>query len=138
VAEKRRLVVDTNVLVAALLHPGRTPSLALDAALGGACTVLVDARIEAEYRDVLGRKKFKSIDASARDALIEALLARAERIDAVPYEGELIDDDDRVFVEVCLSGRAHVLVTGNGKHFPRTLAFDVLSPAELLERLTVA
>ena len=54
-----RLVVDTNVVVAALLHPGRTPDLAITALCARHAIVLVDARVELEYRSVIARAKFK-------------------------------------------------------------------------------
>ena len=36
-----------------------------------------------------------------------------------PYDGEMPDEDDRVFYEVCLSKEDSFLVTGNLKHFPK-------------------
>jgi putative PIN family toxin of toxin-antitoxin system len=136
-AAPMRLVLDTNVLVSALLHPGRTPDLALLALRAAGAVVLVDARVEAEYREVLGRAKFKAIDPGRREALLAAVLGSCERV-AVgePSTVALIDPDDRAFVDVALAGRADAVVTGNGRHYPGTLGFAVLSPAELLARLT--
>lgn len=130
-----RIVVDTNVVVSALLHPARTPAQALAAARR--CTVLVDARIEAEYRSVLARRKFASIDPARREALLDALLSEAERVVADgAYEGAMIDADDRVFVEVALAGGADAIVTGNAKHYPAAIGVEVIGPTELLRRLT--
>jgi putative PIN family toxin of toxin-antitoxin system len=129
-----RLVIDTNVLVAALLHPGRTPDRALSRALAEG-TLLLDERIEAEYREVLARPKFASIPRQRRDALLAALLRRAERVAAEPAQDAMTDEHDRVFVEVARGGRAEALVTGNIRHFPATLGLCVLTPAELLARL---
>ena len=131
-----RLVIDTNVVIAALLTPGRTPDLALAALRACAATILVDARIEAEYRTVLSRPKFASIPADRRDAMLETLLGGAEHVQCARFEHAMIDDDDRVFVEVARSGRADALLTGNAKHFPAELGITVLSPAALLQRLT--
>ena len=129
-----RLVIDTNVLVAALLHPGRTPDRALSRALAAA-TLLLDERIEAEYREVLARPKFASIPAPRRDALLGALLRAAEGVAAEPASDPMTDEHDRVFVEVARGGRADALVTGNARHFPPGLGLCVLTPAELLARL---
>lgn len=128
-----RLVVDTNVVVSALLHPERTPAQALVAARR--CTILVDARIEAEYRSVLARKKFASIPAADRDALLDSLLSRAERVVTIAYATSMTDEDDRMFVEVALAGGADAIITGNTKHFPSTLPVEVIGPTELLRRL---
>ncbi len=132
-----RLVFDTNVLVSALLNPGRTPDLALEAARRAAVKVLVDDRVEAEYREVLSRAKFRKVDPVKREALLAETLAGSERVTVTaPFEGALIDVDDRVFVEVALAGRALALVTGNTKHYPTDLGFAVLTPAALLAMLT--
>lgn len=131
-----RVVVDTNVVVSALLHPARVPALCVAALRAHGVTVLYDARVEAEYREVLGRRKFRAIDPAARDALLSALLGDAALEDVRPYAGALPDDDDRVFVEVALHGAAHALVTGNTRHYPAGLGFAVLTPAEALAWLS--
>lgn len=133
-----RLVLDTNVVVSALLHPGRTPDRAIGAARSAGAVMLVDERIEREYRDVLGRPKFARVDPARRDALLEGLLSGAERVVAAPaYSGSLVDDDDRAFVEVALAGRADLLVTGNTKHFPPGIGVEVVGPTGLLARLSL-
>jgi putative PIN family toxin of toxin-antitoxin system len=132
-----RLVLDTNVLVAALLTPGRTPDRALAAVFARGDVVLYDARMEAEYREVLARPKFRGIDPARVESLLAAVLAGAEDVGAVDrWDGAMTDADDRVFVEVALGGRADAVVTGNARHYPTELAFAVLSPAALLERLS--
>jgi putative PIN family toxin of toxin-antitoxin system len=131
-----RIVLDTNVLVSALLHPGRTPDLALGAARAAGAVILVDARVEAEYREVLGRSKFRAVDPARRDALVAEVLASSERVAAGrPTDFPMLDPDDRAFVEVALAGRADAVVTGNGRHYPEGMGFAVLSPAALLVRL---
>jgi putative PIN family toxin of toxin-antitoxin system len=128
-----RLVIDTNVLVAALLHPGRTPDRAIAAILTRGVIVLLDERIEREYRSVLSRPKFAAIPAARRDSLLSTLLSASERVSGIAEsEDAMIDPDDRVFVEVARAGGAHALVTGNAKHFPSELGLHVLSPAALL------
>lgn len=53
---------------------------------------------------------------------------------AQPFDGALIDENDRAFVEVAIAGRADI-VTGNTKHFPSSLPVRVLSPRALLTEL---
>lgn len=130
-----RLVIDTNVLVSALLKAGSVPDRALDAVWSSGAVLLYDARMAAEYRAVLTRPKFRGID----PVRIEALLARfpaAGALDGVPpLDTPLPDEDDRCFVEVACSGRADALVTGNLRDFPEHLGFAVWPPATLLARL---
>lgn len=131
-----RIVVDTNVLVSALLHPDRTPDRALAALRAHRCIVLHDPRIVAEWREVLSRKKFRGIDPARAAEQLEALLALGEPVTNVtPFEGEMTDAGDVPFVEVALAGRADALLTGNVRHYPADLGFEVMPPATLLLRL---
>ena len=50
-----RFVLDTNVLVAALLSPYGAPAAVLQVVLSGSAVVCFDARILSEYREVLRR-----------------------------------------------------------------------------------
>lgn len=130
-----RVVIDTNVLVSALLKEDSVPARALALALDRAI-VLLDPRLVDEYTRVLGRPKFKNIEPARRDALLARLLGKGEHLVDVPrYEGPLGDEDDRAFVEVALFGNADALVTGNVRDYPVTLGFDVLPPATALARL---
>lgn len=50
-----------------------------------------------------------------------------------PYDGDMPDEDDRVFYEVALSEEDSFLVTGNLKHFPKTP--KVVTAAQMMEIL---
>lgn len=131
-----RLVVDTNVLVSALFNPGRTPDLCLAAVRASGASVLLEERVEAEYREVLARPKFRGVDPARREALIASLCEGSERVSLGPASTvALLDEGDRVFVDLCLTGRADAVLTGNAKHYPTDLGFEVLSPTALLARL---
>ena len=130
-----RLVVDTNVLVSALLKPSSVPALAL-AALWAKASVLYDARVVAEYTAVLARPKFRGIPRADVEALLAAVRAHGVDLGPVPpWAGALTDDDDRLFIEVALAGRADAIVTGNLRDYPGELGFEVWPPATLLARL---
>lgn len=127
-------VIDTNVLVSAMLKfqsvPGR---LAEELLLGELTPLLCDEMIE-EYREVLARPKFK-FDQKAVEALIDGIIDRALFVDAVPVEEILPDPKDIVFYEVVMEGRREYsdayLVTGNMKHFP--VKSFVVTPKEMLD-----
>jgi hypothetical protein len=51
--------------------------------------------------------------------------------EAEVWTGAMVDEADRIFVEVALTGRGDILLTGNGKHYPRDLGFEVMGPTEL-------
>jgi uncharacterized protein len=128
-----RIVLDTNVLVSALLSPAGAPAQVLTLLLAGDLVLLFDERILDEYRAVLTRARF-SFDAPKVDALLQQLETDGERVTATTTT-TLPDPDDLPFIEVALSGRADALVTGNLKHFPENLGVPVLSPRALLAQV---
>lgn len=131
-----RLVLDTNVLVSALLKAGSVPALALDAVWSTGATVLYDPRMLDEYRQVLHRPKFRAIERARIEDVLERIVRLGHDVGTVPaWDGTMPDDDDRPFVEVAIAGRAHALVTGNLRDFPEDLGFELLPPASLLALL---
>ena len=131
----KRVVLDTNVLVASLLQPvGRCGRL-LDLVVDGAAEACVDDRILAEYAEVLTRRKLH-LPPEKVQTLLEFFRQSGIPVIAHPLAVTLPDPDDLAFLEVAASGEA-LLVTGNQRHFPRaaTGAVSVLSPAECLEVL---
>jgi len=131
-----RVVLDTNVVISAMLKPGSVPDRALAAIWLRGAIVVYDARIADEYREVAMRPKFNAIDRARREDVLAKVLERGERIEEVaPWAGAMSDDGDRIFVEAALAGRAHAIVTGNLKHYPSDLGFEVQPPATLLATL---
>jgi putative PIN family toxin of toxin-antitoxin system len=129
-----RIVLDTNVLLSALLTPEGVPAQVLALVLAGELKLLFDERILGEYREVLSRPRF-AFKATDIAEVLQQLETDGERVSAAPSELALPDPDDLAFVEVAISGRADTLVTGNARHFPPGLGVEVLSPRALLERL---
>lgn len=132
-----RIVLDTNVLVSAMLSGGGAADQVLQTALQGAVLLLADSRILAEYDEVTARPAFR-FDEIERRALLDALERIAEPVVAAPMRLSLPDPDDRMFVEVALAGRADAIVTGNARHFvPRKGQLDItiLTPRQLVDRL---
>ena len=129
-----KVVVDTNVLVSGFLNPYGPPGSIVGLAASGDLTLCYDARILAEYREVLLRPKFE-LDAAAADDFLAQIEAEGEPVAAAPLPRHLPDRSDEPFLEVALSAGAECLVTGNGTHFPSRLCLGmkVLSPAEFLE-----
>lgn len=129
-----RLVLDTNVVVSALLTPHGAPARVLDLVLSGDHIVLLDDRIRAEYAEVLARPRFgfAPLDVAT---LLRYLSAWGESVAARPLDLKLPDPDDLPFLEVAVAGRADVLVTGNPRHYSVpavSVAVRVMSPAQFL------
>jgi hypothetical protein len=86
--------------------------------LGDPTLVLLwDERILGEYAEVLARPKL-GIEADRVRVLVDRVRSAGERVIALRYDGAMADEDDRVFLEVAIAGRADFLVTGNRRHFP--------------------
>lgn len=127
-------VIDTNVLVSAMLKFQSVPGKIANEALLGDLIPLLSEEIIAEYRDVLARPKFK-FDQKNVEILIDGIVDRGIFVDAVPVEEMIPDPKDIVFYEVVMEGRKEhddtYLVTGNTKHFP-TKSY-IVTPKEMLE-----
>ncbi|WP_279058006.1 PIN domain-containing protein [Mobiluncus mulieris] len=128
-------VLDTNVLVSALLKPTSVPGEVLCLSLKGILCPVANEAIFAEYVEVLYRDKFQ-FDPDVLRVFLAGFRSRLLFLEETKTEEPFVDEDDRVFFEVALSacklGQAF-LVTGNSKHFPDK-GF-VVTPAQLLEKL---
>jgi putative PIN family toxin of toxin-antitoxin system len=134
-----RIVLDTNVLVSALINDSGAPAQVVDLCIAGDLELAVDARILSEYRNVLCRPEL-GLDAADVDALLD-LAVHAEHVVAVPLPLSLPDADDMPFLEVAVAAAADALVTGNAKHFVSQqgrVDVPILSPRALLDRLGLA
>lgn len=142
-----RIVVDTNVVVSALLSPGGTPAKLLDYVVPTVALATVarplaiacyDERILAEYREVLLRPKFaERIAASAVSAVVSAFEVFGVRMAAPvsPAAFVLLDPGDQPFLDVAVAARVDAIVTGNTRHFPPECGVRVLTPSGLLALL---
>lgn len=81
---------------------------------------------------MLHRAKFK-LSEEQISTIIEHVKENGIDSSRFPYAGEMPDEDDRVFYEVCLSKEDSFLVTGNLKHFPKEP--QVITAAEMMEIL---
>lgn len=126
-------VIDTNVLVSALLKNGSVPWQVAEEALHGDIIPVVNDEILSEYEDVLNRPKFR-FDKRAVKVLLDEFRHRAVFAEAGLIEDVIPDEKDVVFYAVLMEKRKEeeaYLVTGNLKHFPvRTY---VVTPKEMLD-----
>jgi uncharacterized protein len=111
------VVLDTNVLVSALINPTGVPATILSLLLNGRLTVLYDNRILGEYKEVLSRPKFH-FKKNLILQLLDYVRHEGEFVAAEPLRVPSVSEDDKMFYEVARAGKAQFLVTGNKKHFP--------------------
>ncbi len=128
-------VLDTNVLVSAMLRLGSIPGQVAAEAMNGDIIPVLNDEILEEYEDVLRRPKF-GFDERAVKVFLDELKRRAVYVDAGPIEDLIPDPKDIVFYAVLMEKRKEddaYLVTGNLKHFPvRTF---IVTPREMLDIL---
>ncbi|OGR98118.1 MAG: putative toxin-antitoxin system toxin component, PIN family [Elusimicrobia bacterium RBG_16_66_12] len=127
-----KIVLDTNILVSAVISPEGPPARVLDMLADGPVQLIISPAISAEYLDVLSRKKFGLSEATAR-AMVSSL--RKLAIEIVPSEPLRIctDREDDKFLECAAAAGAAYLVTGNLKHFPKVFGgVKIIGPAAFL------
>jgi putative PIN family toxin of toxin-antitoxin system len=126
-----RIVLDTNVIVSALINPNGIPGKILALVLNGKIKLLYDNRIIFEYIDVLSRKDFGFNGEIIHD-LIDYFRNDGEFINSEYSNIEFVDDTDKKFYEVFRFGEAEYLITGNIRHFPQENG--IITPKEFIEK----
>ena len=128
-------VLDTNVLVSAMLKTRSVPGQVLAEALNGDIIPVLNDGIIKEYEDVLSRPKFR-FDKRAVRVFMDELKRRAVYVDEGFIDDEVPDPKDVVFYAVLMEKRREeeaYLVTGNLKHFP--MRAYIVTPREMLDIL---
>lgn len=119
-----KIVMDTNVLVSGVLSPYGTCGEILRLVVSQSPILCVDARILLEYEVVLQRPRFK-IDPTRLLTLLASLEDFSEIYSPSPLQKTLPDPGDQAFIETAHAAGADVLITGNIKHFPKSLRHGV-------------
>lgn len=116
-----RVVLDTDVMVAAIRSDAGASRRLLVAGLRGDCTLLVSVPLVVEYEAVMTRPLHLSASGlSAGDVadLLDAVVQVAEPVRlAFLWRPALRDPDDDMVLETAVNGRADRLVTFNRRDF---------------------
>ena len=130
-----RAVLDTNVIVSGILSEQGPPGWIVDLVAAGELVAVYDARILAEYRDVLTRSRL-NLDATRVQLLLDIIQNSGIPVTPMPWQAPLPDPDDEPFI-ACAKMAMAPLVTGNLRHYPEQLRFDVivLTPRQFLDKL---
>ncbi|MGA2076953.1 MAG: putative toxin-antitoxin system toxin component, PIN family [Terriglobia bacterium] len=108
-----RTVLDTNVLISALLLRDSVTRRAFDAAFAKG-KVLVSFELLAELNSVLSRKRFrKYVDETDVRRFAAALLREAEWVNVVTSITTCRDQADDKILALALDGKATCIVTGD-------------------------
>ena len=137
------VVLDTNILVAALLRGGGSSRAVLRACLRGQYQPVLGPALLAEYEDVLGRSALFAdsvLSVQERDELLDGLLNRCRWVEVFyAWRPNLPDEADNHLIELGVAAQADAIVTRNIRDVARgELKFPslrVLTPEQCLEAL---
>lgn len=135
------IVLDTNVLVSALLRGGRATRAVLRACLTTQYRPVIGPALLAEWEDVLGREDLFSnsvLSAQEREAVFDALLAECHWIEVFyAWRPNLPDEADSHLIELAVAAQANAIMARNVRDIARDeLKFPslrVLTPEQCLE-----
>lgn len=113
-----RLVVDTNVLISAVLKPDGLQRTVFLLAITKPARWYVSDPIVREYSAVLARPELK-IRKSLRLQFIQLIKNHTYSVKPSHLPQIATDPDDNIFLECADAARADYLVTGNQRHFPK-------------------
>lgn len=126
---RNRFVVDTNVLISALLFKNSVPFQAIELAEKQGIILYSEATLN-ELDRVLSRKKFnKYLSLEDRQVFLLKFISASELVSIIEKIAVCRDEKDNKFLELAVSGNANVIVTGD-------LDLLVLNPFQGVEILT--
>lgn len=131
----KRVVLDTNVVIAALFWPG-PPRLVYDLVRNGQLVMLISLKMEQEFIRVLGYDRFGLTSAEIMP------FVRELRLKGVPVEISkaimeiTADPTDNIFLECAVDGKADYIISGD-KHLLVLSSYSgipILRPKDFLIR----
>jgi putative PIN family toxin of toxin-antitoxin system len=137
-----RLVVDTDVIVAALRSPTGASAALLVLLLRRRATMLMSVALVLEYEATCLLAEHRlAAGASEQDVqnMIDALVGVSEPIEVhYQWRPQLTDAGDEMVLEAAVNGQADAIVTFNRRDYgtgPSRFGIEVLSPADALRRI---
>jgi putative PIN family toxin of toxin-antitoxin system len=137
-----RLVLDTDVLVAAIRSPGGASATLVRAIRRGQGTLLLSSPLLFEYEAVCQAAEHRAascLSVGEIDRLLDALVFLAEPVTTYfRWRPQVRDPDDEMVLEAAVNGRAQALVTFNRRDYggaPARFGVDILSPGDALRRI---
>jgi putative PIN family toxin of toxin-antitoxin system len=134
-----RIVLDTNVVVAALRSPSGASAALIRQVRAGKVQILMSVPLALEYEAICKRAEhILAAGISAQDAnvFVTTLVAMAEPVSLFYlWRPQLRDPDDEMVLEAAVNGQADAIVTFNLKDYidvSQRFNVQVLTPQEIL------
>ena len=132
-----RVVLDSNVWLAAVLFPGRVCDQLLACLRAGRAQLVVSPPLLDEVARVLRRKFDFGVEEA--QAVLKEMRSMAHVIEPTMHVGAVAHDEaDNRVLECALAARADLIVTGDTKHLLPLKQFQgipIRSPGDVLSRL---
>ena len=134
--EVTRIVIDTNVVVSALLFGG-VPGKLVPLWKGGSIRPLLSKEIIAEYLKVLAYPKFELSEEEINYLLSQEILPYFEIVTVKP--GRVIvqeDPSDDMFIRCAIDGKAKMIISGD-QHLLALRSYGkvkILTPSQFLKQ----
>lgn len=134
--KRDRVVLDTNVLISAVLFNG-PPRAILELVIGGSVHCSLSLAILDEFRDVLERPKFRFSPEQAFQ-VIEELHAVCDIVNpAIRVNVVSADPNDNIILECALESKADVIISGD-QHLLALAEFKgipIVSPSDYMKTI---
>ena len=133
----QKVILDTNVIVSALISKGPPWEILFDIVLEHKVKIYISDLVLEEYVEVLSRDKFaKFKDFKANSDFIIAIIADLAIVKQPDVEINILhDEDDNKFLELAETVDADFIITGNTKQFniDSFRETKIVTPSEYLE-----
>ncbi len=112
-----RIVLDTNILIGALITKDTPPDRLYQAWLRGEIELVMSTAQLAEVAAVLARPRLQRyLDADEAAAILENIDTRALVLDTLPDVNLSPDPKDNPILAAAIAGKADLIVSGDKKH----------------------
>ena len=111
-----KVVLDTNILISALITKGTPPDRLYQAWLRGEIELVTSIAQVRELADVLARQRLrKFLDADEATAIVENIGTRAAILDELPSVALSPDPSDNQILAAAIAGGVDLIISGDKK-----------------------
>lgn len=138
-----RVVLDTDVIVAAMRSPSGASAALLDAAAGGRMTLLANVALILEYEAACKRAEHVAASGLAlteTELFVDAVAALTTPVEShFVWRPQLRDPADEMVLEAAVNGRADAIVTFNLRDYgsvPERFGVHLFLPRDAYKRVS--
>ena len=137
-----KVVLDTDVIVAAMRSPDGASAEILRQAHQGKVTLLLSVPLAVEYEAICSGAEHRlaaGLSEREMEIFLDAVIAMAEPVKTYfLWRPQLRDPNDEMVLEAAVNGQADLLVTFNMRDFglvPSRFGIEVMIPRDAIERI---